>query len=341
MKRTTGPVLSVVVPAYNEGRNLPPLHKKLIASLESLKAPVNGRFEIIYCDDGSSDNTPQLVAAWHRQDKRVKSVRLSRNFGKENALAAGIAVARGQAIVMLDGDGQHPPALIPKFVRAWRNGTQVVIGLSTDKQRQGLLKRVGTRVFYGFFNRLTGQKMLAGATDYRLIDRSVQQAFLQLHESNRVTRGLIDWLGFKREFINFRTAPRAHGRQTYDLRKLMQLAANSFVSSSPKPLYMFGYLGIFITIAALILGTTVFIEQLVLDDPLNWNFTGTAMLGILILFLVGLLLLSQGILSLYISHIHSQSMQRPLYVVDYDNSVGISFLEDDPRSGMIVRAKGQ
>jgi len=316
-------VLSVVVPLYNEAAGLPRLHADISKYAGKALAGAAGAYEIIYCDDGSSDDTAGLVRAWNRQDGRVKLIRLSRNFGKESALAAGIATARGRAIIMMDGDGQHPPSQIPRFVAAWKKGAQVVIGMSGDKSREGWFKRLGTPVFYGFFNKLTGQKLLPGATDYRLIDRAVQQAFLRLHETDRITRGLIDWLGFRREFIDFTTRPRTHGRQSYDRRKLMRLAANSFVSMSPTPLYFFGYLGIFITFASLVLGVTVFIEQLVLEDPLHWNFTGTAMLGILILFLVGVVLLSQGILSLYISYIRSQSMQRPLYIVDYGASAGI------------------
>jgi dolichol-phosphate mannosyltransferase len=151
---------------------------------------------------------------------------------------------------------------------------------------------------------------------------------MNLQETNRITRGLIDWLGFEPNYIHFKAKTRLAGRASYSSRKLINLATNSFVSLSPKPLYLFGYLGILITLGAFLLGISVFIEQLILNDPLHWKFTGTAMLGILILFLVGIVLMSQGILSLYISHIHSQSKARPLYVVDYDKSVGIEPTEN-------------
>jgi hypothetical protein len=174
------------------------------------------------------------------------------------------------------------------------------------------------------FNKLAGQHMIPGSTDFRLIDRSVQQAFMQLKESGRMTRSLIDWLGFKREYIYFESKARSEGSASYSLHKLVGLAADGLVSMSPRPLYLFGYLGVIITFASLLLGLAVIIEQLLLNDPLSWDFTGTAMLGILILFLVGIVLMSQGILSLYISKISEQSKQRPLYVVDYSGSVGIN-----------------
>ena len=307
--------LSVVVPVYNEAAGLPAFHKSLLATLAGLSYD----WEVIYCDDGSTDKTAELVGNWHQADKRVKLVRLSRNFGKESALAAGIAAAGGDAIVTIDGDGQHPVELLPQFLAAWQDGAQVVVGVR-DSINGG---RPGSRLFYTLFNQLTSQKLVPGSTDYRLIDKVVRQAFLELKETDRITRGLIDWLGFRRAFVHFDVKPRHSGAGSYDRAKRWQLATHSFVSLTPKPLYIFGWLGVFITVCALLLGSAVFIEQLLLGDPWHWRFTGTAMLGILTLFLVGIILMSQGILSLYISHMHTQSKQRPLYVIDYQASAGI------------------
>jgi dolichol-phosphate mannosyltransferase len=170
---------------------------------------------------------------------------------------------------------------------------------------------------------LADQKLIIGSTDFRLIDRKVQQVFLTLPEADRITRGLIDWLGFRRQYIKFAAKKRESGLPGYNLNKLMGLAANSFTSLTLKPLFLFGYLGVLITVASFLLGIVVFIEQPLLGDPWHWKFTGTAMLGILILFLVGIVLMSQGIMSLYVSRIYRQSRQRPLYVVDYDKSIGI------------------
>jgi dolichol-phosphate mannosyltransferase len=320
MHNTHKTALSLVVPIYNEYDGLPKYHESLLSVLK--KSDIKS-YEIIYVDDGSTDGTAQLVSRWHTSDPNVKLISFSRNFGKESALSAGIAAATGDRVLMIDGDGQHPVELIPDFIAAWRNGAQVVIGLRTGKSGAGWSKRLGSKLFHTVFNYLTGQELVSGATDYRLIDKPVQQAFLELKESDRITRGLIDWLGFKRVYIKFEAKRRESGSPGYSTHKLMGLAANSFASLTPKPLYMFGYLGVLITMASFLLGLAVIIEQLILSDPFRWKFTGTAMLGILLMFLVGIVLMSQGILSLYISHIHSQSKQRPLYVIDYEKSAGI------------------
>jgi dolichol-phosphate mannosyltransferase len=311
--------LSVIVPAYNEADGLAVFQQSLLSVLK--KADIN--YEVIYVDDGSTDNTAELIRRWHDDDHNIKLISLSRNFGKESALSAGIAAANGDAILMIDGDGQHPVELIPDFLADWQAGAQVVVGLRTGKSGAGWSKRLGSKLFHATFNKLTGQELVSGATDYRLIDRAVQQAFLTLKESDRITRGLIDWLGFRRTYIEFQAKSRQSGSPGYSTRKLMGLAADSFASLTPKPLYMFGYLGVLITIFSFLLGLAVFIEQLLLNDPLHWKFTGTAMLGILLMFLVGIVLMSQGILSLYISHIHDLSKQRPLYIIDHEKSAGI------------------
>jgi glycosyltransferase involved in cell wall biosynthesis len=312
--------LSAVVPLYNEGAGLTNFHALLVGALEK---SVGSSYEVLYCDDGSQDDTVKVIEELRRDNLRLKLVKLSRNFGKESALAAGIALARGEAIIMIDGDGQHPAELIPDFVDAWKAGSQVVIGVRTANKNEGWFKHVGSSLFYNSFNKLTRQKMVPGSTDFRLIDGAVQRAFLQLRETDRITRGLIDWLGFDRSYIPFTANERQQGSAGYSRRKLVALATNSFVSLTSVPLHIFGYLGVFITGASLLLGTVVGVEQLLLGDPLRWRFTGTAMLSIMLLFLVGVVLLSQGMLALYISHIHNQSKQRPLYVIDYEHSAGL------------------
>jgi glycosyltransferase involved in cell wall biosynthesis len=325
MKSSSRPLISVTVPLFNESAGIQAFHADLLATVA---AATKESYEIIYCDDGSTDTTSDIVRGLSEINPRVKLLQLSRNFGKESALSAAIHAASGQAVIMLDGDGQHPVALLPQFIAAWQQGAKVVIGLRSDNDSETFTKRFGSWLFYSLFNRLTGQKLTPGATDYRLIDRAVQQAFLKLPETDRITRGLIDWLGFKRTYVPITRIARTAGAPTYSLRKLMVLAANSFVSLSAVPLYIFGYLGILITGVAFLMGSSVFIEQILLRDPLSWRFTGSAMLGILILFLIGIVLISQGIISLYISHMHSQTKRRPLYIVDYEASSGLTDTEN-------------
>jgi glycosyltransferase involved in cell wall biosynthesis len=311
-------LVSVVVPVYNEAASLLAFNTSLLTVLDQLECPV----EVIYVNDGSHDKTAALVKSLCT-DKRIKLLSLSRNFGKELALTAGIAQATGAAIITLDGDGQHPVELIPDFIEAWQDGAQIVVGLRSNSGDGKSSPGLGSRLFHRMFNALSSQKIIAGSTDYRLISRSVQKAFLQLTETDRITRGLIDWLGFEPSYIPFTSKPRQHGAPSYSHGKLFGLAIDSLVSLSPVPLYLFGGLGIFLTLFALLLGLAVFVEQILLSDPWQWQFTGTAQLSILILFFVGLILMSQGMLSLYVSHIHNQSKQRPLYVIDYANSAGI------------------
>ncbi|HUD06374.1 MAG TPA: glycosyltransferase family 2 protein [Candidatus Saccharimonadales bacterium] len=325
MAKSSDTVLSVVVPVFNESTGLEQFHKSLVVSLQK---SVSNSYEIIYCDDGSTDETPGLVKRWNKQDPRVKLVAFSRNFGKEYALSAGIARASGQAILSIDGDGQHPVGLIDNFLKAWRAGSQVVVGVRTNNGHPSVLKKMNSGIFYTLFNKMTYQQLLPGSTDFRLIDRVVQKEFIKLHENDRLTRGLIDWLGFKRSYIYFEPKQRVDGEPNYSYRKLVQLAKNSFISLTPKPLYIFGILGVAITLLAFFLGLSVIIEQLILSDPLRWKFTGTAMLGIFITFLVGIVLMSQAVLSLYISSIQTQTKDRPLYIIDYKKSAGIKEMDE-------------
>jgi dolichol-phosphate mannosyltransferase len=310
-------LISIVVPVFNESQGLPVFHQNLKKVMDSLS---NYRYEIIYCDDGSHDDTVSVITNLSKSDSHIRLVVLSRNFGKEYALTAGISEANGDCIITLDGDGQHPVDRIPSFIAAWEQGSQVVIGVRSKSGSDKWLKRLASKLFYKMFNHFTGERIVPGSTDFRLIDKEVHMAFLQLGETSRMTRGLIDWLGFERTYLTFKPDVRKFGEASYSVGQLIRLAVNGFVSLSLIPLYIFGYLGIGITILSGLLGATVIIEQIILNDPLSWNFTGTAMLGILILFLVGIVLVSQGILSLYISRIHLQSKNRPLYIINHKYS---------------------
>jgi glycosyltransferase involved in cell wall biosynthesis len=313
-------LISLVIPVYNEEAGLREFHESLVNCLGNLK---NETWEIIYVNDGSNDNTLAKLEELADNDSTMRIISLSRNFGKEIAQAAGINEARGDAIITLDADGQHPVELIPEFLARWRAGSQVVIGLRTINQKEGFIKRLGSNFFYRSFNRFTGVRLLPGATDFRLIDASVQAEFKRLSERNRITRGLIDWLGFERDYIKFKANPRNSGKASYSFRKLTKLAIDSFVSLSLSPLYMAVYAG------AVVLPLSVFLALFMLintaiGDPLSLHATGSAYVIVLILFLIGILLVSQGIIGLYLSHIHTESQNRPLYVIDKTKSIRIN-----------------
>ena len=312
--------ICIVIPVFNEEAGIKSFYAELSGVINKI---TDFNFHIIFCNDGSSDNSADVIKEICKQDSNVSLISLSRNFGKEYALAAGIAEADGDAIITLDADGQHPVSLINDIIAKWQAGAKVVVGIRNSSNSDIVIKRIGSKIFYKLFNSLSNQKLTPGSTDFRLIDKSVRKEFLKLTENERITRGLIDWLGFKQEFIYFDAPERLIGKAQYSSGKLFKLAENSIVSMSPKPLYLSAGLGLIITPISLIAGLLIFIEQLILDDPLSWDFTGTAMLGILLIFLVGIVLIALGILSLYISHIHTQSKQRPLYIIDEENSVAI------------------
>jgi glycosyltransferase involved in cell wall biosynthesis len=309
------PKLSVVVPLYNEAAGFERFHVSLEAVLAELGTP----YEIIYCNDGSRDETLKLVQKVAKKGSHIRYLSFSRNFGKELAVTAGIQAARGQAILTLDADGQHPVKRIPEFVDRWQHGAKVVVGVRTANHHRGAIRGLGSRLFYRLFNRFSGTQLLPGSTDFRLIDRSVQQEFVKLTERNRISRGLIDWLGYPQQYIHFEANQRIAGDATYSFGQLLKLSIDSVISLSVSPLYIVAYIGAIILPLSLLLGLGMVINAL-LGDPLNFNATGSAYLAVATLCLVGILMVSQGIIGLYLSHIHAETQNRPLYVIDETNS---------------------
>lgn len=307
---------------YNESEGAHIFHYDLL--LPEVKNTVGKNYEIVYINDGSKDNTLELLLEIAKKDNHVKVVNLSRNFGKEIATTAGIYTATGDIIIIMDGDGQHPPTYIEEFIKKWQSGAQVVVGVRDTNHNEGFLKKFGSKVFYSLFNRTSGAEIVPRSTDFRLITRDVQQEFIRFTERQRITRGLIDWLGFTRDYVHFASPARIAGEASYKTSQLIKLALNSFVSLSLKPLFFFGWMGIIITSISLVIGILIFIEQFIMSDPLDLNFTGSALLGIFISFLVGIVLTSQGIMAVYMSHIHAQTQARPLFVIDKVHSANLN-----------------
>ncbi len=316
---TTPTLVSIVIPSYNEELSVDWLYKAL---KKTIAADNKHRYELLYVNDGSRDGTLRKLHQLADNDASVRVVNLSRNFGKEIATTAGIYYAQGDAILMLDADGQHPVELIPEFIKKWEAGALVVAGVRETNQKEGFVKKYGSKLFYQMFNGFTGTKLVPGSTDFRLIDRTVQSEFLRLTERSRITRGLIDWLGFKQEYIYFHANPRFAGEASYSFSKLFKLALNSFVSLSLKPLYFAFYTGLIILPLSVLLAIFSAVEMLI-NDPLHLRITGTAYLVILVLFILGIVLVSQGITALYLSHIHTETQNRPLFITDAKGSVGL------------------
>lgn len=310
-------VISVVVPCFNESVNIRPFYRQITKAIGN-----QFNYQLVYVNDGSTDTTLQELQAIADSTTNVVVVDLSRNFGKEIATTAGIHAATGDAVVMIDADGQHPPELIPELVKRWRSGAQVVVGVRQKNRSEGSIKRYGSKLFYALFNRYTGMHLVPGSTDFRLIDKTVQQEFVKLTERRRITRGLIDWLGFSRDYVSFSANQRMGGQAAYSIGKLIGLASNSFISLSLRPLYLSLYAGLCILPISVLIGVVLCVNLLA-GDPLSLDVTGTGYLTVLILFLVGLMLLSQGIMALYLSHIHTETQNRSLYIINKRTSRGI------------------
>ncbi len=304
-------LISIVIPVHNEEKNIPLIYSALKDVRANLPAYA---YEFIFVNDGSTDGSAKAVEAL-AFDTGVKYIEFSRNFGKEMATTAGIAEATGDAVIMIDADLQHPPALIPEFVARWEKGAEVVVGVRTKNHGEGLTKKGGSWLFYRIMQAISETVIEQGETDFRLIDRIVADAFKQLPEQKRMTRALINWLGFKKEIVSFEAALRVNGTAQYSTGKLVRLALHSFVSNSLLPLRLAGYLGVGITLFSGALGVVVFIQRYIYKDAWGWNVSGTAQLAIINVFLIGIVLMALGIIALYIANIHSEVADRPLYVV--------------------------
>jgi len=309
--------ISFVVPVYNEEKGLLRFYDELF--LPEVKK-LNIDYEIIFVNDGSKDKTLEILHGLATRSKLVRVLSFSRNFGKEMALTAGLREATGDAVITMDSDGQQPPKLIWDFIKKWHGGAEVVTGVRGRFEKHGLMAKMGSKLFYWLLNLLGTKDVVPGSTDFRLLDRVVVDEYNKLTEHGRITRGLIDWMGYRREYIHYVYGNRLAGKPSYNFRKLFSLAIDSFVSMSTTPLVLFGWFGAVITFLSGLLGLFVVVQQFILGDPMGLNWTGATCLAIFITFLVGLLLISQAITSLYISHIHAETQGRPLYIIDRKQS---------------------
>lgn len=303
--------ISIVVPVFNEERNIRPLFEMLV---RILVATPYGR-EIVFVDDGSTDGSVAVLERIAEGDPSVRVVQLARNFGKEIATTAGVHHCTGDACILIDADLQHPVETIPEFLRRWEGGAEVVVGVREGSGGASWSRRLGSRAYYAIINAISDTGITPNATDFRLIDRVVIDEFNRFTEKTRMTRALIDWLGFRREYVPFTANPRRDGRPRYGTVKLVRLALSSFVSHSLFPLKIGGYLGVFITVASGLLGAFILVEKYLLGDPLGLHFSGPAILAVINLFLVGIVLSCLGIIALYIANIHGEVINRPLYAV--------------------------
>lgn len=303
------PTLSCVVPAYNEGDNLGPMLSVLLPQLGALGLP----WEVIVVDDGSTDTTPLALAPWLLRPG-VRCLRLSRNFGKEAALTAGIDHAQGRVVVLIDADLQHPPAMIVPMLEAWRQGADMVCTARASRADESWRKRLGTRLFYGLVNASLATPIPVDAGDFRLMDRQVVDALKQLPERNRFMKGLYAWVGFNTVVLPYTPAPRHAGRSTFSLRRLSKLAFTGITAFTNLPLRLWSGLGALIALVALGFALWILVEDFVVGH----DVPGWATLVVGLSFSIGVQLLSIGILGEYIGRIFDEVKQRPIYIVRDD-----------------------
>jgi glycosyltransferase involved in cell wall biosynthesis len=301
-------LLSLVVPVFNEEASIAPFLAAILPAL----APIGAEVELIFVDDGSTDGTRRAIRAARESDQRIRLVAFSRNFGKEPAISAGIERARGEAVVIIDVDLQHPPELIREFVARWREGYDVVYGVRSDRSGDSRRKRLLAPLFYRGFNRIAQRPIPIDAGDFRLLDRRAVDALKQLPERNRFMKGLYDWIGFRQLGIPFTPAPRASGRSKFSLRKLWSLALDATTGFSSVPLRVWTFAGFLVATVAFAYGLLILIRALVhgTDVP------GYASTMVVVLFLGGVQLVSLGVIGEYLSRLFIESKQRPLYIVE-------------------------
>ncbi len=314
--------ISIVIPVYNEQECIVDfLEKNFFPYIEAIS---DYNIEVILVNDGSSDNTLAILKSYiNRKKRKIILISLARNFGKEAALSAGLKYAKGDAVMTIDADGQQPPKLIKTFIKKWEGGADIVTGVRSQYTKHGFVQKVGSKLFYKLLRLMGNKYTVPGSTDFRIMDRCVVDEFNKLSEHNRITRGLIDWLGFDQQYIEYTYGVRMAGKPSYNIKSLFHLAIDSFISMSTTPLVIFGYIGIFITVASFLLGVFVIVNQYILGDPLQLYWNGAVQMSIFIAFLVGLVLISQAVTALYISHIHAETQNRPLYIIDKKNSVNL------------------
>jgi len=303
--------LSLVIPVKDEEEAIAAFLKRVIPILESLDDPAARSFEILFIDDGSSDRTLEVIRDAHARDRRVRGLSLSRNFGKEAALSAGLDSAHGLSVIPMDVDMQDPPEVIAPMLAKWRAGFDVVYGVRDNRESDSLPKRLTADLYYRAHNWLSSDKIPEHAGDFRLLDRRVVEVIKSMPERNRFMKGLFAWAGFKSAGVSYHREERAVGTTKFNYWKLWTLAVDGITSASTVPLRVWSYLGGAVALFAL--GYAIFIVVRTLTSGIE--VPGYASMMVAVLFLGGLQLLSLGVLGEYVGRILTEVKHRPLYVV--------------------------
>jgi glycosyltransferase involved in cell wall biosynthesis len=302
------PTLSVVAPCFNEELVIGEMHSRLVAVLEQLPA----EFEVLYVDDGSTDATPELLREIQAHDNRVRVIRFSRNFGHQMAITAGLEYASGDAVAVIDADLQDPPEMIQEFFEKWADGNDVIYGVRSEREGETAFKRWTAKMFYRLMGHLSDTTIPVDTGDFRLMDRAVVDALLDMPERDRFVRGMVSWLGFSQVAVTYRRSPRSAGVTKFPLFKMLRFATDGIVSFSILPLRLATWMGFAASGIAILGILAALIERLLGVEGLVKGWTSMV---IAILFIGGVQLICMGIIGEYVGRIYGESKKRPLYVV--------------------------
>lgn len=308
------PLLSIVAPAFNESENLDTFYSKVTTVIKD----ININMEIIYVNDGSRDNTLDVMLKQREKDDRICIIDLSRNFGKEIALTAGLDHASGDAIVIIDTDMQDPPELIPKFVELWLEGFDVISAKRSQRKGESFFKKMTSYIYYRLLSKLSEIDIPLDTGDFRLISRKALEALLKLREKHRYMKGLYAWVGFRHKEIEYEREARHLGKTKWNYFNLLNLAFDGLTSFSVLPLRLASIVGVSSAMLAFTFGVFIMSKKILFGDAV----TGYASLVVIITFIGGIQLLALGIIGEYLGRIFNETKNRPLYIVnDFQRSV--------------------
>jgi len=300
-------VISVVAPVFNEHGTLEELHRRLTATLAEL-----GPYEIVLVDDGSIDGSWERLLELAARDRHLRLLRLSRNFGHQAALSAGLDAARGEAIVLMDADLQDPPEVIPQLVAKWREGFDVVYAVRSDREGEPRLRLASISLFYGLLHRITATSIPQNAGDFRLLSRRAADAIAAMPERARFLRGMTSWIGYRQTGVPYRREARYAGESKYPTRKLVRLAFDGITSFSTAPIKLVTAIGFALVVFCIgVLAWTLYVRFFTDNPPQGW----TSVIAV-VLLLGGVQLLSLGVIGQYVARIFDETKQRPLYFVE-------------------------
>ena len=302
--------VSILIPCYNEELSLPLLYPELCKLMDDGVLRRRYEWEVMFVNDGSSDNTLSVLQGLHAADSRISYIDLSRNFGKENAMLAGFDYVSGDCMVIMDADLQHPPSLIPQMLELWEQGWDDVYAKRLTRGHESWLRKRLSLGFYAMLQRMADVDVLPNVGDFRLLDRKCINVLRHLRESQRYTKGMYSWMGFRKTEIPFEQQDRVAGESAWNFMKLTNLAVNGITSFTTAPLRMATVLGLLVSAAAFLFLIYVLVCTLIWGDPVQ----GYPTMMVVILFLGGIQLLALGIISEYLGHIYHESKHRPTYI---------------------------